>query len=100
MGTATLIRKNLPEFKGDARLYKLDPPMLGDDRYTIEEEYEYVIVSAVLNLGFPPETYIFPADSDGGILDWGELDGSFKGALDHERALNGAGYQIVVEVAS
>lgn len=66
------------------QLYRLDPPLEG---------HEYVVVSAATVLG-EPETYIFAADPDGTITDWVELDGSFKGALDHEAALRGAGYEV------
>lgn len=90
--TATRIRKNLPNYNGTAHLYRVDPPLEGN---------EYVIVSAVtlpfLDL-FPDmerdETYIFPATKDGGVADWGELDGSMKGTLDHAEALANAGYEV------
>lgn len=56
---------------------------------------EYVVVSAS-NVPFSgPETYIFAADEDGKIVRWTELDGSFRGELDHEKALRGAGYEVV-----
>lgn len=41
-----------------------------------------------------PETYIFPADKTGEIVNWSELDGSFKGGLDHEQALVNAGFEV------
>jgi hypothetical protein len=92
MNTATLIKMNLSGFIGDANLYRLDPP-LADHR---EVTHEYVVVSAVYAM-FPPgeETYIFASDAEGYVKDWGELDGSFRGDLDHERALRGAGYEVV-----
>lgn len=82
---ATLIKDNLPEFNGSAALYKLAPPLDGN---------EFVIVSAAEAPYTGPETYIFPASEDGQITDWCELDGSFRGGLDHAQALAGAGYQI------
>lgn len=82
--TAQLVRK-LTGFTGSAALYKLDPPVPSG---------EYVVVSASTVPYSGPETYIFPATADGEISDWGELDGSFKGALDHAEALEGAGYRI------
>lgn len=66
------------------QLYRLDPPLDG---------HEYVVVSAATVMG-EPETYIFPSDADGNVTSWGELDGSFKGALDHQAALRGAGYDL------
>lgn len=82
---ATLIKDNLPKFNVSAALYKLAPPLDGN---------EFVIVSAAEVPYTGPETYIFPASEDGQITDWRELDGSFRGGLDHAEALAGAGYQI------
>ena len=78
-------------FKGDARLYRMDPPYIGND---------YVVVSAVtvpntMTLSGGPETYIFKSDSHGLILNLSELPGSFRGDMDHKRALANAGYTIV-----
>jgi hypothetical protein len=82
--------KRLEGWSGDARVYELSSPMTWDGGAT-----DYVIVSATVVPFSGPETYIFPADADGEVLAWGELDGSFQGGLDHERALNGAGYEVV-----
>lgn len=87
--TATF-RSNLSRFTGDARLYKLSPPLSGT---------EFVVVSAVrraLDTGVP-ETYIFQSDEDGRVTSWGELPGSFRGDTDHVEALRRAGYSIVNE---
>jgi hypothetical protein len=91
---ATFI-KSLDGFRGDARLYKLNPP-LEDRGYSDDEikKHEFVIVSAVNAMFSGPETYIFPATSDGEVVDYGELDGSFKGDQDHARALENAGYEV------
>lgn len=83
---ATLI-ENLVGWNGDARLYRVDPPMTYDD----DKKTNYVVVSAVNVPPYGPETYIFPATRLGEVLDWLELPGSFRGALDHTRALEGAG---------
>jgi len=87
--------KRLPSWRGDAALYKVEPPLDGN---------EHVVVSAVdLALRFPTygdprpmqiETYIFPADEHGEVLDYGELSGSMKGTLDHAEALRRAGYEV------
>lgn len=82
--TATPTYINLPNFSGDAQHFSLNEPLDGA---------EHVIVSAVDVFG-RPETYIFPADKDGNVTDWGELTGSFHGGLDHEEALRGAGYEV------
>lgn len=92
--TATFVRK-LTGWRGDAALYRMDPPHEGS---------EYVIASAVdLNYGdsVPAtfalascETYLFPADEDGDVVEYTEMDGSLKGVKDHEDALNAAGYEV------
>jgi hypothetical protein len=82
--TATFV-KNLTGWDGDARLYKCEPPLDGHD---------HVIVSAVVALFSGPETYIFPSNAQGEPKDYGELTGSFRGALDHAEALRGAGYEV------
>jgi hypothetical protein len=81
---AELLR-DVSGMRGEAKLYRLTPPLDGA---------EFVVVSAANVPCSGPETYIFPATSDGKITDFLELDGSFRGALDHERALSGAGYEI------
>ena len=82
---------------GEMRLYRCEPggPLP-----------EFVAVSAIAWPGAAggethpslvaagPETYIFAADQAGNITDWMELEGSFKGAMDHEEALLGAGYEV------
>ena len=86
-----------PGFNGDARVYELDPPISGG--YNEGGPYQYVIVSAADVMFSGPETYIFPAEKTGDVFDvaeWGELDGSFRGGLDHTKALSDAGYTIGV----
>lgn len=98
MKTATLIK--VPDgFSGDARLYKLSEPVEYDEHWDEDglqpaRKTNYVIVSAAQVMFSGPETYIFPADEEGEVLNWGELNGSFKGGLDHEEALNRAGYKL------
>jgi hypothetical protein len=95
MNTAKKIApwKGRPE--GDCAVYELDPPIEWKD----DETLQYVIVSAVpFVLVGDPETYIFPAKKCGDIFDiddWLELEGSFRGDMDHARALRGLGYEIV-----
>lgn len=97
---ATLIQANLPNYKGAANLYRLDPPMVYaewryEDDTHIEKQYEYVLVSAAVVPFEGPETYIFPADSEGNVTDFSELPGSYRGGLNHKKALRGAGYEMV-----
>jgi hypothetical protein len=92
MGTAKQLA-TLSGWNGEARVYELDPPMDDDP-----ESWRYVIVSAVDAMFSGPETYIFPAEKTGDVFttaDMCELDGSFKGALDHEQALSNAGYEVL-----
>jgi len=97
--TATFLRK-LDGFKGDARLYRVEPAMKywkweGQERE--EAEVEYIVVSGIngiYRLTSDPETFIFPADESGMVVSWGELDGSFRGGVNHEQALANAGYSL------
>lgn len=92
MKTATLVCK-LSGFRGDARLYSLSEPMKDDN----DVEVDHVIVSAVVAFGGEPETYIFPSNAEGKVLSWLEMDGSFRGELNHAKALLDAGYTIAGE---
>lgn len=93
-GTATFI-KTIPGMRGDMRLYRVEPPMGGEDRGDGPvPTFEHVAVSAAVPFGSGPETYIFGCDSEGKDIDFAELDGSFRGGLDHAQALRNAGYEI------
>lgn len=90
---ATPVGGRLDGFTGDARLYKLEPPIEQKDwDGTLVATHEFVVVSAVSVPFTGPETYIFPADAGGNVVDWGELDGSARGHMDHSLALSDAGY--------
>lgn len=88
MTTATYIRQ-VEGFQGDARLYEISEE--------ISEGVNHVIVSAITSAfdTAGPETYIFPSDGDGNVLDWGELNGSFRGGTDHAKAIRDAGWELV-----
>ena len=88
--------KNLEGFTGDAKLYKMLPPLVATDYdgKTVET-HEFVIVSATVAMFSGPETYIFPATEYGECKSYGELDGSYRGGLDHAEALRCAGYEAV-----
>lgn len=70
-------------------VFELSPPLDGN---------RFVLVSAIDN-AFGCETYIFPCDVEGAedyvVTSWLELEGSFRGAQDIGRAIEGAGYTIV-----
>ena len=92
-GIATLIRGDLPEFVGHASLYGVLPGV-AYDADGVKHTTNYVIVSAVHD-HLINETFIFPADESGSVIDWGELDGSLRGTTSHRKALEGAGYKLV-----
>lgn len=76
------------------KLYKVIPPInYGYGSYT--KVTEHIVVSAVNAFGQGNETYIFPADDQGNVLDWGELEGSQKGTLSHQKVLTDLGYTLV-----
>jgi hypothetical protein len=81
--------KEMDDWRGDAALYKLDPPLVDGDG-----EHEYVVVSAADAFMSGPETYIFAADMNGHVDCFIELSGSFRGDLCHETALANAGYRV------
>lgn len=86
LNTAELVKNfDNSQMRSRASLYRLSIPLEG---------HTHIIVSAASVLG-EPETYIFGADEDGTCTDWSELYGSFKGDLNHARALANAGYRIV-----
>ena len=74
---------------GSGKVYRLDPPLTDG---TTKHEYVWVSATDVPYTG--PETYIFGSDEHGRVTDWLELDGSYRGGLDHEEALRGAGYAV------
>lgn len=81
--------KALQGFTGDARLYELDEPIEYRDGTT-----KFVAVSQTHAMFSGPETYIFASDADGEVISWGELEGSGRGRISHEFALNSAGYEV------
>lgn len=75
-------------------LYKMIPP---------HEGYDYVIASSLYEMVGRhqlDETYLFGADVEGTIVNWGELSGSVKGTQSHAEALNHAGYAVVNAIVS
>lgn len=88
---ATFVRVTNSE-PANQRLYRVDPPVSYGWPHG-DTTTDHVLVSAA-DTYTGPETYMFPADAGGNVLDWMELDGSFRGELDHERALRNAGYEV------
>jgi len=88
---AKFIKNVNPEANGKQKLYKLSVPIEYEEKQTTN----YIVVSAANVMFSGIETYIFPSDKNGDILDWTELDGSKKGTISHEKVLIGAGYTII-----
>ena len=84
---------------GDARLYELSEPVEYDKPWDDDDppakKTKFVAVSATTVPFSGSETFIFPADENGKVIDWGRLDGSYSGGLSHIEALEGAGFQVV-----
>jgi hypothetical protein len=77
-------------------LQKVGSPVSYYIRHTEPEHTtEYVVVSAVNAPYSGAETFIFPADEDGNVLSWAELEGSCRGDYTHEQALEEAGYKLI-----
>lgn len=98
MGVATKI-KDLESFRGQAALYSVEPAIQYEEIGGSKNKTNFIVVSAarvpfMLFGGDSRETYIFPADQEGEVVYWGELDGSYRGGLDHKKALNDAGYTL------
>jgi len=90
--------KKLKDYRGDARLYKVNEPVEFDRDYVLEKfikKTSYIIVSATNVMFNGPETYIFPADKKGNVISWTELEGSRKGTLSHNKVLTEIGYSII-----
>lgn len=90
MKLAYLIRDKLPGYTGYAHLYRMVPP-LEDYEHT---PHEYVVISSTISYT-GPETYIFPASSEGEITDYAALPGSRKGTLNHLDVLSELEYILV-----
>lgn len=86
MKTAKLIKENLPKFIGIAHLYELSPSCQGS---------RYVIASTTYVSFSGYETYLFPSDKEGNVTEWGELEGSTKGNVPHEKIFSSIGYTVV-----
>jgi len=83
--------KDLDGFSGSAKLFSVDPPIKD---YDGETSFSHVVVSATIAMYSGAKTYIFGANADGRVIDWGELPGSYRGGLSHTDALEGAGYAV------
>jgi hypothetical protein len=81
--------KDLSGWKGGAKLWCLSEPYKVSDWSGNEyATVTHVITSAVVAYS-GPETYVFPSDASGEVVDFGELPGSFQGDLHHDIAIRG-----------
>jgi hypothetical protein len=97
--TATFVKK-LDNWRGNAALYQLAPPI---EQTTYEDgvekttKYGHIVVSGV-NHAFAHETMGFPCDSEGNVVNMLDLFCT-KGTTDHRVALANAGYERVLAPA-
>lgn len=92
----------LDGYAGDARLYKVVPPMPERPDWFEDEPsdpltHEYIIVSRAVIEGLfgGPETYIFPADpTTWQVKSFTEMPGSLRGDFTHEEVLGKLGYLV------
>ena len=75
--------------RGKAVLYELDEEISYRGNNDEDEKTNFVIVSAVVAPHTGPETYIFPSNEAGAIVDWCEISGSYRGGLCHTKAMEG-----------
>lgn len=71
-------------FRGTAKVYAVCPPIAYDGGKTTA----FMVASATVAV-FDVETYLFPSDITGRVLDWCELPGSYQGGMDHAEAVAG-----------
>jgi hypothetical protein len=105
--TAELIKDVSSNFQGDAQLYKLSKPVSYEDTHfkrvdgktewdTRKSQTKFVVVSSIS--AAPDhggsETFIFPADSNGVVQNWSELQGSQRGNASAFLVLGGLGYTL------
>ena len=87
---ATFVKDVSAKFQGRAEVFAVSPPI---ETYEDGETFDHVVVSAVSG-PYATETYIFGANAEGKILNWGELEGSLRGVVSIDAALEEAGYEV------
>lgn len=102
--TATLILDKLSNFRGRAALYRLSEYVeytsYNEETFTAQKEFTYYVICSTVTISLPnlddiTETYIFPADEEGHILEFSELSGSQKNVTSHEVVLNNMGFKMI-----
>lgn len=56
--------------------------------------HKWVVTSAKIIPTIGPETYMFGSDENGNIISWDELQGSYRGGLEHRICFQNIGYNI------
>ena len=82
--------KGLDCYRGNVKFYVLSESVKRvDPTREVRNvfEFDYVVVSKVC-VSNNWETFIFPADEDGNVIEWIELPGSSGGSISHEEVLN------------
>lgn len=94
MRTATFIKNANFLWKGDARIYKLEPPMIRESKGPIGSR-ECVPIRFVVVSSIPPKgTFIYETDENGRSVKWFDLGGSLQASVDHAQALRSIGYEV------
>ncbi len=93
MITAENIGRVNPDAHGHQILHRLSERVAYNRSWDPDEpdlvEFDHIVTSAASVPYSGPETYVFAATPGGVIKCWTELPGSFRGDLDHDRALVG-----------
>lgn len=92
--TITKVRDVAMKAGAEQALYRLSEPITYG--WNNDQQTEYVVISA-LTFAFDhagSETFIFPADEHGEVVDWGELDGSQRGTTSHAAVIAAAGWEL------
>lgn len=86
------------QFRETAFFYKLSEPVEYDYDYDTEKflkETRFVCVSQANAFGSGYETFIFPADENGEVVDWSELEGSLRGYISPDQLMRECGWSVV-----
>jgi len=86
---ATLIPKYSEYERGmTLEIYHMDPPYCGNEYIAISAVDRFMVFSKIT------ETYIFPANKEGVIINYGELEGSRKGIIKPSALLRELNYVV------
>lgn len=89
-------REDYPGKMGEAVAYRLTPPLKSTDWDNDKDREDRYIWVSQINVNSMWETYIFPADKNGKVTDWLELEGSRKGYITPDSLMRELGYTVVM----